>query len=530
MTSQDISQNNKYEGFGTRISSSSFTAEGKPWAEVVVDKIFEVFPNENVYTCAAGISPSGLVHFGNFRDVMTAQAVLGELKKRGKKTRMIFSWDDFDRLRKVPDGVDQSFEKYIGMPLTSVPDPLGQHASYARSFEVVFEESMKELGIEMEFKSQTEQYKSGAYDDLIIKAMQNRLEIADVLLSFMTEKSKGEKGIDSKHYKENFYPISVYSKWSGRDNTKILNYDGQNTITYKCFDTGNEETIDIKKDHIVKLSWKVDWPMRWLFEGVVFEPGGKDHASPGGSYDTSSVISKKIFDKEAPVFVGYEFVGLRGLGAKMSGSKGNAVTPATLLEIYEPNLLKWLYLRRLPNQAFELAFDTEIYRQYDEYDREFKTNAIPFKQAVSFGQIIGWDKEKLAQFLKSVGLNYNESSIAIRLEKAKAWLETYNQTEMIVLRADTNKDYIENMSNESKNNVRKFREVLAENISTTEELEKVMYDIPKDPSLTDKENSPRQRAFFKDIYNLLISVDTGPRLSTFLWALDRQKVLDLLTV
>ena len=60
------------------------------------------------------------------------------------------------------------------------------------------------------------------------------------------------------------------------------------------------------------------------------------------------------------------------------------------------------------------------------------------------------------------------------------------------------------------------------------ELEEFIYAIPKDPKLTQKENVPNQRAFFKDVYMLLIGKETGPRLSTFLWALPRDKVIMLL--
>ena len=63
-----------------------------------------------------------------------------------------------------------------------------------------------------------------------------------------------------------------------------------------------------------------------------------------------------------------------------------------------------------------------------------------------------------------------------------------------------------------------------------EALEKLVYSIPKDPVLTDKENAPRQKEFFKHIYNLLIGKDAGPRLSTFLWAVDKNRVVDLLAV
>ena len=38
-------------------------------------------------------------------------------------------------------------------------------------------------------------------------------------------------------------------------------------------------TWDFSKDFNCKLAWKIDWPMRWMIEGVDFEPGGKDHAS-----------------------------------------------------------------------------------------------------------------------------------------------------------------------------------------------------------------------------------------------------------
>ena len=29
----------------------------------------------------------------------------------------------------------------------------------------------------------------------------------------------------------------------------------------------------------MKLNWKIDWPMRWMIEDVIFEPGGRDHSS-----------------------------------------------------------------------------------------------------------------------------------------------------------------------------------------------------------------------------------------------------------
>jgi len=531
--------------------------ETKHWSELFTDEVLEVFPDEEIYTCAAGISPSGIIHFGNLRDVVTSLGVFQELKNRGKKVKIIFSWDDFDRFRKVPVGVDSSFEEYIGLPLSKVPCPDGKYSSYAEKYEKEFEESMKELNIDLEYRYQTQEYISGKYDDLIIFALQNRKKIAEILLSFMTEKGKENKNINPEKYKKNYYPISVYSSFNGKDNTKIIDYDGDKKITYKCFDTGQEETIDITKKRIVKLAWKVDWAMRWKLEKVDFEPAGKDHSSPGGSYDVSSQIIKEVFDGQPPVFEGYEFVGLQGLGGKMSGSKGNSISPKQLLEIYTPNILKWLYFRRRPKQSFSLAFDTEIYRQYNEFDKEtgefisdeleasnkvslilaglsekniFK-NPIPFRQIVGFGQIIQWDKKKLLEILKELELKYDEESIDVRLPRAKNWLETYNKDELIKLNDKINKDFLKQMSNEDKVNIKKLFEGLkSKDKKTIKDIETFVYDIPKDKNLSDKENAPNQRSFFKVVYNLLIGKNKGPRLSTFLWAVDRDKVLKLLDI
>ncbi len=505
---------------------------GTSWATAVADKIISAYPNAQIYTAAAGISPSGVVHFGNFRDVVTAHLVREALKERGKKTRLIFSWDNFDRFRKVPSGVPESFIAYIGKPLSKIPDPLGELSSYAEHFQRPFVEAMEKLGIEIEYRDQTSLYESDIYDEMIFKALLERQKIADILLSFMSDKAKGEKGIDPQHYRENYYPIAVYSRFTGKDLTKVLSYDGGSRITYLCVETGKEDSVDLSKEHIAKLSWKIDWPMRWKHEDVHFEPGGHDHASPGGSYDVSSKVSKEIFNYEPPLFIEYKFVGIQGLGAKMSGSKGNAISPLELLNIYEPELLKWLYFRKSPDQSFELAFNTDIYRQYDEYDLEHKgENAIPFRQAVGFGQVVQWQEDKLQTILKALGYEYSLESIARRLPLAKNWLEKYNPNEVIILNKKINSSYRVNLSDKRKEQIKRLHDELSKSRNAAiGDLDKLVYDIPKSPDLSEEELKKEQRAFFKDVYNLLIGKDTGPRLGTFLWAVDRGIVLKLLDI
>lgn len=537
-----------------RIDFDSFEP-GKYWADEIAARVIAAFPNESVYTCAAGISPSGTVHFGNFRDVITSYAVAEALRAQGKQARVIFSWDNFDRFRKVPANVDPSFAQYIGMPLTKIPDPCGEHASYAEHFQKPFEAAMSELGIALEYKDQTALYESGAYDEKIFDALKRREEIADALLSFMTEKAKEEKQIDAEKYRAEYYPISVYSRFTGKDNTTVLSYDGVRTITYRCNETGKEELVDLSQERIAKLAWKIDWPMRWQYEQVHFEPAGHDHASPGGSFDTSSQLVESIFAHHAPVFAEYKFVGIQGGGAKMSGSKGNAISPQELLEIYDPILLRWLYLRKVPNQSFTLAFDSEIYRQYEELDREVLdpaldpvrtralslsvgelsraslTEPIPFRQAVAYGQIVQWNQDKLSALFAAAELSYSKESIDIRMPRARMWLEKYNPEEKIELLPTPNTVYALQMSDMAKTLVVKLRQELEKGSEQSiEELEHFVYAIPKEEGIDDKELKKRQRAFFADVYQLLIGKDTGPRLATFLWAIDRARTLELLSI
>jgi len=502
------------------------------WASFVAEKIIAHEPNKNLYTCAAGISASGVIHFGNFRDVMTAYMVKKALEEKGKKARLLLSWDNFDRYRKVPADISDSFEEHIGKPLSELPDPLEQGVPYIERYQSDFIKAMGILGIEIDYRSQTDMYKSGAYDDEIIFALQNREKIADVLLSFMTEKAMTAKQIDPAVYKEEFYPISVYSSFTGKDATKVLSYDGKESITYLCKITKQEETINIRKKHIVKLNWKVDWPMRWKHESVDFEPGGIDHASQGSSYDVGTVLSKEIFNYVEPFFVGYTFVGIQGLGSKMSGSKGNAVSPLDLLDIYEPEILLWLYERKAPNQSFELAFNTELYRQYDEYDVENPDqNNISLRQAVAIGQIVQWNVDKFMTVLEQMDLEASKESVKRRLPLAQNWLEKYNQDEMISFNDVVNTDYVSEMTDTQKEQVSQFRkEFLELQNPTITELEFLSYKIPKDRGYPEDELKREQRQFFKDIYNLLISRNKGPRLGTFLWASDRgviDKLLDI---
>ncbi|MGN0115912.1 MAG: lysine--tRNA ligase, partial [Streptomyces albidoflavus] len=340
---------------------------------------------------ASGLSPSGPIHLGNLREVMTPHLVADEVRRRGHTVRHLISWDDYDRYRKVPAGVagiDESWAEHIGKPLTAVPAPAGSaYPNWAEHFKAAMTEALAALGVEYDGISQTTQYTSGAYREQILHAMRHRGDIDAILAQYRTKKAPGKKSqkpVDEAELEAaegsgaaaeddgttaggGYYPYKPYCTVCNKDLTTVTSYDDETTeLAYTCA-CGHGETVKLSTFDHGKLVWKVDWPMRWAYEGVIFEPSGVDHSSPGSSFQVGGQIVE-IFDGVQPIGPMYAFVGISGM-AKMSSSKGGVPTPSDALKIMEPQLLRWLYARRRPNQSFKIAFDQEIQRLYDEWDK-----------------------------------------------------------------------------------------------------------------------------------------------------------------
>lgn len=521
------------------------------WSDELAQRVIAKNPNKEVYTCAAGISPSGSIHIGNFRDIATSLFVVKALERAGKKAKLLFSWDELDRLRKVPVNVSKinnDMEKYIGFPYVDVPNPFGtKEKTYAEYFEKEFLDSIKPFNIEMDYRYQAEMYRSGAYEDDVIMCLKKRKEIFDILDDFRTQQAQeGER--------DNYYPVSVYCDCCGKDTTKITKLsDDCIDAEYVC-KCGYKGSFNFKTNHNCKLAWKVDWPMRWKYEDVDFEPGGKDHATVGGSYDAASVIAKKIFHIEPPVFQGYEFIGIKGSTGKMSGSTGLNLTPKTLLEIYQPEVILWLYSRSEPKKAFDFCFDDGILKQYFEFDRMYskyingeaneyenviienclvsdkKLSMVPMSLLVQLGSIVNFNVPMLETVFEKIGTPFKYEDFKERLNLAKCWLEncapegTANK-----LRQTRNWDVYNTLPEEEKREIAILHDYLCNNEYTLEELNTKLYDIVKEICGADSpELKKLQGKFFKNVYRLLIDKERGPRLYLFLYAIDKESFIKLL--
>ena len=520
------------------------------WSDKIAEKIINRNPDKEEYVCAAGISPSGSIHIGNFRDIATSLFVVKALERKGKKAKLLFSWDEYDRVRKIPVNVAKvrdDMEKYIGASYADVPNPFGtEEKNYAEYFEKEFEAAIEKFGIKMDYRYQAQMNKSGKYKDYVIEALQKRGEIFDILDSFRTQDAQeGER--------EAYYPVSIYCPECGRDTTKITELSEDCTKAKYVCKCGHEGEHDFTKDFNCKLAWKIDWPMRWKYEQVDFEPGGKDHASPGGSYDTSKVIARKIFNYEAPLFQGYEFIGIKGTTGKMSGSTGLNLTPETLLHIYQPEVILWLYAKSEPNKAFDFCFDDGILRQYFEFDKQYnsfidgtadeyiqdimnsclmfdeKIKTVPMSHLVQLGSIVDFNPDMLETVFEKIGTPYKYDDFKERLGLAKYWLENCSPENVNRLCPVRNWPVYNELDEKEKKAVEMLHQYLSGNEYTLDELNKELYEIPKRIYGYEAKNlKALQGTFFKDVYRLLLNKEKGPRLYLFLYAIEKDKFLSLL--
>ncbi|MDZ7794555.1 MAG: lysine--tRNA ligase, partial [Spirochaetia bacterium] len=139
-------------------------------------------------------------------------------------------------------------------------------------------------------------------------------------------------------------------------------------MRYRCEDTGNEETLDLRETSAVKLPWRVDWPMRWRRGGVEAGPA-RSHHSEGGSFDTGRKIVKEVYGGEIPVSFQYDFIRIKGRGGKISSSSGEVVGLSEVLEIYQPQIVRYLFAGTRPNSEFAISFDLDVLKIYEDYDK-----------------------------------------------------------------------------------------------------------------------------------------------------------------
>ena len=311
------------------------------WLNTIADELIKRQPNGEILV-ESGASPSGTYHLGHMRELVTSDAIILELRRRGREARHVQFVDDLDALRKIPVNISADYEKYLGTPLCDVPAPDGGGRSYADFFLQGLIDACAVLGIDVEFVRSHEKYRAGYF----VPAIERALEHID-------EARRALETVSGRQLDEHWTPIQVME--SGRlKNRKYLGINkASKTVDYQDSE-GESRTVSYAAGE-VKLDWRLDWPARWWQMKVVCEPFGRDHATKGGSYDTGVQLMKDVFNAEAPMPVPYDFINMAGDTKKMSASKGTGLDALEASSIMPPEVMRYFILRAAPSKR--LYFD-----------------------------------------------------------------------------------------------------------------------------------------------------------------------------
>ncbi|MBN1281157.1 MAG: lysine--tRNA ligase, partial [Candidatus Thermoplasmatota archaeon] len=324
------------------------------WADVLADELLKTHTH---HVLATGITPSGPIHIGNMREILTTDAVYRCLVHKGGDATFIYIADDYDPLRKVYPHLPQSYAQYVGKPLSEIPCPCGDHANYGEHYLSSFLSSLHTIGVNPTVYRASELYTQGDFCESIQIALDNTTKIRQIL-----------ERLSGRQLAKDWLPFNVKCQTCGRLSTTHATLYEYPSVEYTC-ECGHAGEVDIRKGGQGKLPWRVDWPARWRMLGVTFEPCGKDHATVGGTRETGEHIVQEVYQYPPPKGLVYEFILLKGQGA-MHSSKGTAVSGEDMLQMTPPEVLRFLIMRNQPNRHIVFDSGLGLLTLVDEYDKE----------------------------------------------------------------------------------------------------------------------------------------------------------------
>jgi len=491
------------------------------WADAEAEELGSKNP-----LIATGEAPSGPIHMGHIREVLTGEAIA-----RASSGDLVLIVDSFDPLRRSYPFLDDSYEEHIGKPLSEIPCPCKKHDNYAEHFMGPFLDSLEELGVDLEVLYAHEMYAQGEYENATRLILDNKEKVAEII-----EEETGRELDDG------WYPYNpICSSCDNIGKTKIIGVDDP-YVKYEC-ECGYEGRADIRKDD-GKLPWRCDWPARWWILGIDCEPFGKDHSASGGSWDTGKRIIEEIFDTEAPYPVVYEWIQLKGEGP-MSSSSGVAIKTEDMLQMASSQVLRFLIMNSKPRTHID--FDPglgllDLVDRYDECELAYfegeneeikrtyelsqvgsvpskKPQRIPYRHLVNLVQIYE-DRDKIWSIAQQTGQIEEDrpedyQRFKKRADKVEYWLENYAPD---MVKFSLKKELPDVDLNDKE---RRFLEMYLKKIDDhdwdSDTLHKLVHSTAEEVEIA-------KGKAFRSIYKILLGESKGPRLGRFLSQLEKDFV------
>jgi len=506
------------------------------WLNKIVDEIVARHPDGEILI-ESGSSPSGTYHFGHMRELMICDAILLEVRRRGRQARHVQFVDDLDSLRKIPYNVPAEYEKYLGQPICDIPGPDGSDRSYADYFLQGLIDACAALHIEVEFVRSHERYRNGWMVPAIEQA-----------LAHVPEARKALETISGRKLADDWTPTQIMQ--NGRlKNRKFVGIDtGAKIIRYE--DAGGNEQVARYDKGEVKLDWRLDWPARWWLQNVAVEPSGRDHMTKGSSYDTGVQIVQDVFGGQPPYPVAYDFINLAGDTKKMSASKGTGLDALEAVQLMPPEVMRFYVFRAAPLKrlyfdpvngtmqvmdefaAFAAKADrTESEEQLLELATrgiaEKTVSRVPFSHLVASYQASLKDANRTLEVLRRTEytkvVEEDAEIIKSELTFVQNWLDKRAPEEVkFDLRTDVN---FEEFSEQERAFFQKLgaKAAAAPQDADGAWFHDAIYGLKDESGLEPKE-------LFSALYRLLIGKTSGPRAGYFLSILPRDWLIQRLAL
>jgi lysyl-tRNA synthetase class 1 len=503
------------------------------WPFVEVRKLLkdrkQLIREKNKIVFQTGYGPSGLPHIGTFGEVARTSMMINALNHIEEiESDLITFSDDLDGLRKVPDNIpnDKILHENLGKPLTSIPDPFGKFKSFGEHNNEKLKEFLKRFDFSFNFKSSTENYKNGTFNNSLIRVLEKYDEIMNIILPTLRNERK-----------KTYCPFLPICPETGKVLEIPLIEMNKKKETVIFDNNGKKLEIDIKNGNC-KLQWKVDWAMRWFTFDVDFEMYGKDLTE-------SAILSSKVcraLGKIPPNGFAYELF-LDEKGEKISKSKGNGISIEQWLRYASPESLA-LYMYPNPKRAKKLYSDVlpktvdEYLSLIEKYPNQKKNDQIlnpvwhvhkgsppkekivmPFSMLLNLvGSSNAQNKNILWKFINKFHENITPKKNPI-LDNLTEYAINYFQDKV-----EPNKKFKTPNAEEKialKNLVTKLNSVSLK--SKPEEIQTIVYS-------TGKENGYELnlRDWFKLIYEVLFGEQDGPRMGFFISFFGIKETIELI--
>jgi lysyl-tRNA synthetase class 1 len=481
------------------------------WADEVAD---EVVRSGRPVVLSTGISPSGEIHIGNMREVLTADAVYRALGDRGVPAAFHFVADSLDPLRRVYPFLDPAaYEPLVGHALASIPCPCGAHRSYAEHFLAPFVVALGELRVAAEVLRADQLYASGRMTPWVVRALEGRAAIARILHE-----------VTGKEIAAEWSPFQPACASCGQmHRVRVIGFDARaETVAYAC-SCGHAGEVAMAGGG--KLTWRVDWPARWSALGVTVEPFGKDHATRGGSYDTGARIAREVFGQEPPYPIPYEWIRLKGQG-DMSSSRGNVLSIGRVLEIVPPEVLRYLVMRERPSRTIDFDPGTPLLQLVDQLDDAtargrderavelsraggFRPVGVPFQHLVIVAQAARFDTSRVLEILRRQGYAPVEpEAVTGRMGYARRWLDAFAPEDVRFEVQERLPDAARELPASSRELLGRLARAL-DDAMDAETIHRTIYELATGSGVAPAEA-------FRAIYVALLGKPRGPRAGWFL--------------